>query len=166
MCSAQQSICHFDKLSCIYVYIAMPTKVMIHLFCFYLHKFLLRSHAVTCPTSNWGRRTSLFRQELLQELITLQSNAFFLRVWNHVLQGIFHETKEIIASFSNKSIYLSHTVKREMFVAIKFGSFENITIWPRFNLARSLKESGWGPYFFQLATTNFGEISNFVNFTK
>ena len=26
------------------------------------------------------------------------------------------------------------TVKREMLVAIKFGGFENITIWQRFNL--------------------------------
>ena len=39
-----------------------------------------------------------------------------------------------------------------MFVAIIFGGFENITIWLRFNLAISLKESGWGPYFFQLVT--------------
>ena len=53
----------------------------------------------------------------------------------------------------------TNTVKREMLVAIIFGGFENITIWLRFNLAISLKLSGWGPYFFQLATTNFGEIS-------
>ena len=37
--------------------------VLVHLFCFDLHKFLLRSHAATCPTSNCGRETSLFRQE-------------------------------------------------------------------------------------------------------
>ena len=42
-----------------------------------------------------------------------------------------------------------------MLVDIKFGGFENITIWLRFNLAISLKESGWGPYFFQLVNTNF-----------
>ena len=40
----------------------------------------------------------------------------------------------------------------------QFGGFENITIWLRFNLAISLKESGWGPYFFQLVTTNFGDL--------
>ena len=49
-----------------------------------------------------------------------------------------------------------------MLVAIIFGGFENITIWLRFNLAISLKESGWGPYFFQLVTTNFGEIFYFA----
>ena len=59
-----------------------------------------------------------------------------------------------------------YTVKREILVAIIFGGFENITIWLRFNLAISLKESGWGPYFFQLVTTNFGEIYYFANFTK
>ena len=30
-----------------------------------LHKFLLRSHAATCPTSNCGCRTSLLQQELV-----------------------------------------------------------------------------------------------------
>ena len=50
-------------------------------------------------------------------------------------------------------------------MAIIFGGFENITIWLRFNLAISLKESGWGPSF-QLVTTNFGEIYYFANFTK
>ena len=54
------------------------------------------------------------------------------------------------------------TVKREMLVAIIFGGFENITIWLGFNLAISLKESGWGPYFFQLVTTNFGQIYYFA----
>ena len=52
-----------------------------------------------------------------------------------------------------------------MLVAIIFGGFENITIWLRFNLAISLKESG-APYFFQLVTTNFGEIYYFANFAK
>ena len=53
-----------------------------------------------------------------------------------------------------------------MLVAIIFGGFENTTIWLRFNLATSLKENGWGPYFFQLVTTNFGEIYYFANFAK
>ena len=35
-----------------------------------------------------------------------------------------------------------------MLVAIIFGGFENITIWLRFNLAISLKESGWVHIFF------------------
>ena len=39
--------------------------VLVHLFCFDLHTFLLRSRAATCPTSNCGRGTSLFRQELV-----------------------------------------------------------------------------------------------------
>ena len=39
--------------------------VLVHLFCFDLHKFLLRSRAATCPTSNCGRGTSVFRQELV-----------------------------------------------------------------------------------------------------
>ena len=59
----------------------------------------------------------------------------------------------------------TNTVKREMLVAIIFGGFENITIWLRFNLAILLKESGLGPYFFQLVT-NFGEIYYFANFAK
>ena len=42
-----------------------PHDMHVHLFCFDLHKFLLRSRAVTCPTSNCGRRTSLFPQELV-----------------------------------------------------------------------------------------------------
>ena len=50
------------------------------------------------------------------------------------------------------------TVKLKMLVAIIFGGFENITIWQRFNLEILLEESGWGPYFFHLLTTNFGEI--------
>ena len=43
-------------------------------------------------------------------------------------------------------------VKREMLVAIIFGGFENITIWRRFNLEISLKESGCvgGSIFFHL----------------
>ena len=61
---------------------------------------------------------------------------------------------------------LPSTVKREMLVAIIFGGFENITIWLRFNLAISLKESVWGSIFFQLVTTNFGEIYYFANFAK
>ena len=51
-------------------------------------------------------------------------------------------------------------------MALIFGGFENITIWLRFNLAMSLKESGWGPYFFKLVTTIFGEIYYFANFAK
>ena len=39
-----------------------PHDIHVHLFCFDLHKFLLRSHAATCPSSNCV--TSLFRQEL------------------------------------------------------------------------------------------------------
>ena len=53
-----------------------------------------------------------------------------------------------------------------MWAAIIFGGFENITIWLRFNLAISLKESGWGPYFFQLVTNNLGEIYYFANFAN
>ena len=54
------SMCHFDKLSCMYI-LQCPhdIHVLVHLFCFDLHKFLLRSRAATCPTSNCGRR-SLF----------------------------------------------------------------------------------------------------------
>ena len=33
-------------------------------------------------------------------------------------------------------------------MTVIFGGFENITICLIFNLAISLKESGWGPYFF------------------
>ena len=58
------------------------------------------------------------------------------------------------------------TVKREMLAAIIFGGFENITIWLRFNLAISLKESVWGSIFFQLVTTNFCEIDYFSNFAN
>ena len=54
--------------------------------------------------------------------------------------------------------FLQYTVKQEMLVAIIFGSFENITIWHRFNLEILLEESGWRSYFFHLETTNFGEI--------
>ena len=50
------------------------------------------------------------------------------------------------------------TVKQKMLVAIVFGSFENITTWQRINLEILLKESGRGPYFFHLVTTNFGKI--------
>ena len=39
--------------------------IHVHLFCFDLHKFLLRSRTTTCPTLNCGRGTSLFRQELV-----------------------------------------------------------------------------------------------------
>ena len=42
-----------------------PHDIHVHLFCFDLHKFLLRSRAATFPTSNCGRRTSLFRQGLV-----------------------------------------------------------------------------------------------------
>ena len=43
-----------------------PHDIHVHLFCFDLHKFLLLSRrAATCPTSNCGRGTSLFRQELV-----------------------------------------------------------------------------------------------------
>ena len=53
---------------------------------------------------------------------------------------------------------LRDTVKQEMLVAIIFDGFENITIWRRFKLELLLEESGCGPYFFHLVTTNFGEI--------
>ena len=42
-----------------------------------------------------------------------------------------------------------------MLVAIIFGGFENITIWLRFNVAISLKESGWGPYFLGVGVAIF-----------
>ena len=42
-----------------------PHDIHVHLFCFDLHKFMLRSRAATCPTSNCGRGTSLFWQELV-----------------------------------------------------------------------------------------------------
>ena len=45
-----------------------------------------------------------------------------------------------------------------MLAAIIFGGFQNITIWRRFNLEILLDESGCGPYFFHLVTTNFGKI--------
>ena len=70
--------------------------------------------------------------------------------WVHVIRRVMYAEK----GGGEKR----HTVKREMLVAIIFGGFENITIWLRVNLAISLKASGWGPYFFQLVTTNFGEI--------
>ena len=41
-------MCHFDKVSCIYC------NAHIHLFCFDLLKFLLRSRAATCPPWNAG----------------------------------------------------------------------------------------------------------------
>ena len=44
-----------------------PHNIHVHLFCFDLHKFLLRSRTATCPTLNCGRGTSLFRQELVME---------------------------------------------------------------------------------------------------
>ena len=42
-----------------------PHDIHVRLFCFDLHKFLLRSRTATCPTLNCGRGTSLFRQELV-----------------------------------------------------------------------------------------------------
>ena len=42
-----------------------PHDIHVHLFCFDLHKFLLRSRTATCPTLNCGRGTSLLRQELV-----------------------------------------------------------------------------------------------------
>ena len=42
-----------------------PHDIHVHLFCFDLHKFLLRSRIATCPTLNCGRRTSLLWQELV-----------------------------------------------------------------------------------------------------
>ena len=48
-----------------------PHDIHVHLFSFDLHKFLLRSHAATCPTSNCGRGTSLFRQELVSSISCL-----------------------------------------------------------------------------------------------
>ena len=58
-------------------------------------------------------------------------------------------------------LYLNpDTVQREMLVTIIFGGFENITIWPRFNLELLLEESGWVGYifFFILVTINFGKM--------
>ena len=49
-----------------------PHDIHVHLFCFDLHKFLLRSCAATCPTSNCGCGTSLFRQELVFTFMYLQ----------------------------------------------------------------------------------------------
>ena len=43
---------------------------------------------------------------------------------------------------------LPYTVKREMPVAIIFGSFKNITIWRRFNLEILLEGSGGVHIFF------------------
>ena len=65
--------------------------------------------------------------------------------------------------FSYEVTYCLYTVKREMLAAIIFGGFENITIWLRFNLEISLKESGWRSIFFQLVTTNFGKIYYLAN---
>ena len=54
-----------------------PHDIHVHLFCFDLHKFLLRSRAVTCPTSNCGRGTSLFRQELVY------TKRKYINSWTH-----------------------------------------------------------------------------------
>ena len=48
-----------------------PHDIHVHLFCFDLHKVVLCSHAATCPTSNCGRWTSLFLQELVLNLMKL-----------------------------------------------------------------------------------------------
>ena len=56
-----------------------PHDIHVHLFCYDLHKFLLRSRAVTCPTSNCGRGTSLFRQELVY------TKRKYTNSWTHFL---------------------------------------------------------------------------------
>ena len=59
VCSAQQSIWHFDKLLCIYC-----NAHMIYMYTYFVLTSI-NSRAATCPTSNCGRGTSLFRQELV-----------------------------------------------------------------------------------------------------
>ena len=50
---------------------------MIYMYTYFVHTFLLRSRAVTCPTSNCGRGTSLFRQELVYTKIKYTNS------WTH-----------------------------------------------------------------------------------
>ena len=76
----------------------------------------------------------------------------------HLSHFVHHHKMHNQTPETDRSNTKPYTVKREMLVAIIFGGFENITIWLRFNLEILLEESGWGPYFFHLATTNFGEI--------
>ena len=78
---------------------------------------------------------------------------------------MFHDPRSNFHSYPDTSPTIL-TIKRKMLVAIIFGGFENITIWLRFNLAISLKESAWGPYFFQLVTTNIGQNLLFRQFRQ
>ena len=63
LCATPNNLCAI--LTYYHVLLQCPHDIHVHLFCFDLHKFLLRSRAATCPTSNCGRGTSLFRQELV-----------------------------------------------------------------------------------------------------
>ena len=55
-----------------------PHDIYVHLFCFDLHKLLLRSRAATCPISNCVSGTSLFPQELVYYSIQLINNQYSL----------------------------------------------------------------------------------------
>ena len=54
-----------------------PHDIHVHLFCFDLHKFLLRSCAATCPTSNCGRGTG---QELVFVWIFLRKVPMYCNI--------------------------------------------------------------------------------------
>ena len=74
-----------------------------------------------------------------------------------VLWNILHKLTGVIIARD----MLFNTVKREMLVAIKFGGFENITIWQRFNLAILLEESWQARHFFHLVIRLFFLIRQF-----
>ena len=129
---------------------------------------------VTCMISLFKSRilSWLSQTDILLWIVWVNTSPFIISVTGSKLWGMFHhyitEWCHVADTFAHRISHHWDTVKREMLVAIIFGGFENtcITIWLRFNLAISLKESGWSPYFFQLVTTNFGEIYYFANFAK
>ena len=75
------------KLACIYC--KCPHDIHVHLFCFDLHKFLLRLRAATCPiTLNYKHETSLFRQELVFFYFEHQHSYIFILLFSYV-GGVF-----------------------------------------------------------------------------
>ena len=82
LCVQHPTICMPFRQIVMYI-LQCPHDIHVHLFCFDLHKFLLRSRTATCPTLNCGRGTSLFRQELVITESDFRPNCKIVNVLKH-----------------------------------------------------------------------------------
>ena len=110
-----------------------PHDIHVHLFCFDLHKFLLRSRAVTCPTLNCGRGTSLFRQELVY------TKRKYTNSWTHFVDFLLWLNPLLYSTLFYNFLHAAHVHNSNLlFVLIAYNIFVIYLLNYLFNIKTGL----------------------------